>query len=36
MEHTLSAPFNATVAEVPVSLGGQVTEGAVLAKLTPG
>ncbi len=34
MEHALTAPFDGTVDSVAVSLGSQVTEGAVLAKLT--
>ena len=34
MEHALTAPFDGTVDEVSVSLGAQVTEGAVLVKLT--
>ncbi len=34
MEHALTAPFDGTVDEVLVSLGAQVTEGAVLVKLT--
>ncbi|MBS0361360.1 MAG: biotin/lipoyl-binding protein [Proteobacteria bacterium] len=35
MEHALSAPFDGTVDEVAVSLGAQVSEGAVLVKLSP-
>ena len=35
MEHALAAPFDGTVAEVSVTLGGQVSEGAVLVKLDP-
>ncbi len=34
MEHALTAPFDATVDELPVAAGDQVAEGAVLAKLT--
>jgi acetyl/propionyl-CoA carboxylase alpha subunit len=34
MEHALTAPFDGTVDEVAASLGAQVTEGAVLVKLT--
>jgi acetyl/propionyl-CoA carboxylase alpha subunit len=33
MEHALTAPFDGTVEAVSVTLGAQVTEGAVLAKL---
>ncbi|HXA41172.1 MAG TPA: biotin carboxylase N-terminal domain-containing protein [Phenylobacterium sp.] len=35
MEHALTAPFDGTVEEVSVQLGAQVSEGAVLAKLSP-
>jgi biotin carboxyl carrier protein len=35
MEHALTAPFDGTVEEVAVALGVQVSEGAVLIKLTP-
>ncbi|THD58541.1 biotin carboxylase N-terminal domain-containing protein [Phenylobacterium sp.] len=35
MEHALTAPFDGTVESVAVQLGAQVSEGAVLAKLTP-
>jgi acetyl/propionyl-CoA carboxylase alpha subunit len=34
MEHALTAPFDGTVEAVSVTLGAQVSEGAVLAKLT--
>jgi acetyl/propionyl-CoA carboxylase alpha subunit len=34
MEHALTAPFDGTVDEVSVALGAQVTEGAVLVKLS--
>lgn len=34
MEHALTAPFDGTVDEVAVELGAQVSEGALLAKLT--
>ena len=34
MEHALTAPFDGIVDEVAVALGAQVTEGAVLVKLT--
>jgi len=34
MEHALTAPFDGTVDEVAVALGAQVSEGAVLVKLT--
>ena len=33
MEHGLTAPFDAVVAEAPVSVGQQVTEGALLVRL---
>lgn len=33
MEHALSAPFDGTVESVAISLGAQVSEGAVLVKL---
>jgi 3-methylcrotonyl-CoA carboxylase alpha subunit len=35
MEHALTAPFDGVVDEVAVALGAQVTEGAMLVKLTP-
>ncbi|WP_397414423.1 acetyl/propionyl/methylcrotonyl-CoA carboxylase subunit alpha [Phenylobacterium sp.] len=35
MEHTLAAPFDGTVDEVLASVGAQVAEGLLLAKLTP-
>jgi acetyl-CoA carboxylase biotin carboxylase subunit len=35
MEHALTAAFDGVVSELSVSLGAQVTEGAVLAKLEP-
>jgi acetyl/propionyl-CoA carboxylase alpha subunit len=35
MEHALTAPFDAVVAELAVGEGDQVTEGASLAKLEP-
>ena len=35
MEHALTAPFDGTVENVAVTLGAQVSEGAVLAKLRP-
>ncbi len=35
MEHALTAPFSGTIDTVSVSLGAQVSEGAVLVKLTP-
>jgi propionyl-CoA carboxylase alpha chain/3-methylcrotonyl-CoA carboxylase alpha subunit len=35
MEHALKAPFDGVVAEVGVTEGAQVSEGAVLAVLTP-
>jgi acetyl/propionyl-CoA carboxylase alpha subunit len=34
MEHALNAPFDGTVETVAVALGGQVSEGAVLVKLS--
>ena len=34
MEHSLTAPFDGTVAELNVELGGQTQEGVVLARLT--
>ena len=34
MEHALTAPFDGTVSELSATLGGQVSEGAVLAVLT--
>jgi len=33
MEHALTAPFDGVVAEVSASVGDQVTDGAVLAKV---
>jgi 3-methylcrotonyl-CoA carboxylase alpha subunit len=33
MEHTLTAPFDGTVAELDASEGGQVSEGALLARV---
>jgi 3-methylcrotonyl-CoA carboxylase alpha subunit len=33
MEHSLTAPFDGTVAELNVAAGGQVSEGAVLARV---
>jgi 3-methylcrotonyl-CoA carboxylase alpha subunit len=33
MEHALTAPFEATVAEVRVAVGEQVTEGVLLVRL---
>jgi len=33
MEHVLTAPFDAVVAEVSAEAGGQVSEGAILARL---
>ncbi len=35
MEHAMSAPFDATVAELPVKVGDQVADGALLARLEP-
>jgi acetyl/propionyl-CoA carboxylase alpha subunit len=35
MEHTLTAPFDATVAEVKVKPGVRVSEGVLLVRLTP-
>jgi biotin carboxyl carrier protein len=35
MEHALAAPFSGTVAVVSVQTGGQVSEGALLARLEP-
>ncbi|THD71101.1 acetyl-CoA carboxylase biotin carboxyl carrier protein subunit, partial [Phenylobacterium sp.] len=34
MEHALTAPFDGTVEAVSATLGAQVSEGAVLAKLS--
>jgi biotin carboxyl carrier protein len=34
MEHALAAPFDGEVNEIAAELGGQVTEGSVLVKLT--
>jgi 3-methylcrotonyl-CoA carboxylase alpha subunit len=34
MEHSLTAPFDGTVAELNVEVGGQTQEGVVLARLT--
>jgi propionyl-CoA carboxylase alpha chain/3-methylcrotonyl-CoA carboxylase alpha subunit len=36
MEHALTAPFDGVVESLPVSVGQQVTEGAILAKVTKG
>ena len=33
MEHALTAPFDGTVAELKVSAGDQVSEGALLVRL---
>jgi 3-methylcrotonyl-CoA carboxylase alpha subunit len=33
MEHTLTAPFDGTVADLAASEGAQVTEGALLARI---
>jgi 3-methylcrotonyl-CoA carboxylase alpha subunit len=33
MEHTLTAPFDGTVADVAAAAGDQVSEGVVLARL---
>ena len=35
MEHVLTAPFDGVVAQLSVSVGGQTTEGALVAKITP-
>ena len=35
MEHVLTAPFDATVAELQATAGGQVAEGVVLVRLEP-
>ncbi len=35
MEHALSAPFDGVAAEVPVAVGQQVSEGALLARIAP-
>jgi acetyl/propionyl-CoA carboxylase alpha subunit len=35
MEHALAAPFSGTLAMVSIEVGGQVSEGAVLARLGP-
>jgi acetyl/propionyl-CoA carboxylase alpha subunit len=35
MEHTLAAPFDGTVEEMLTSVGAQVAEGLLLARLTP-
>ena len=35
MEHSLTAPFDATVAELRCAVGDQTTEGALLVRLTP-
>ena len=35
MEHGLTAPFDGVVADVPVAVGRQVTEGALLVRLEP-
>ena len=36
MEHSLTAPFDGTVAELDAATGGQVSEGALLAKIAKG
>ena len=36
MEHTLTAPFDGTVAELNASVGGQVTEGVTLVRVERG
>ena len=33
MEHALTAPFDGVVAELPVKVGDQVSEGVLLAKV---
>ncbi|MGN6620528.1 MAG: HlyD family efflux transporter periplasmic adaptor subunit, partial [Sphingomonas sp.] len=33
MEHTLTAPFDGVVAELSAEEGGQVSEGALLARV---
>ncbi len=33
MEHALTAPRDGRVAEIPVALGGQVTDGTVMIRL---
>jgi 3-methylcrotonyl-CoA carboxylase alpha subunit len=33
MEHSLTAPFDGTIAELNASEGGQVSEGALLVKI---
>jgi biotin carboxyl carrier protein len=35
MEHTLTAPFDGTVAELTVQVGDQVSEGKILARIEP-
>jgi 3-methylcrotonyl-CoA carboxylase alpha subunit len=35
MEHSLTAPFDGTVAELNAETGGQVSEGTVLVRLEP-
>ena len=35
MEHSLTAPFDGRVDNVGVSVGDQVTEGSVLARIAP-
>jgi len=35
MEHVLTAPFDGVVTQLSVSVGGQTTEGARVAKITP-
>jgi acetyl/propionyl-CoA carboxylase alpha subunit len=35
MEHALTAPFDALVAEVRCAVGDQVSEGALLVRLAP-
>jgi 3-methylcrotonyl-CoA carboxylase alpha subunit len=36
MEHSLTAPFDGTIAEVNAEIGGQVQEGVVLVRLDTG
>jgi biotin carboxyl carrier protein len=36
MEHALTAPFDGEVESLAVSVGDQVSEGTVLARLTAG
>ena len=35
MEHSLVAPYDGTVADLNATEGGQVSEGAVLARIEP-